>query len=48
LRAQTPYVVSTTRVRGRFALRPCYISPRTTLADVDGLADAAVAIGDAL
>lgn len=46
LRAETPYVPSTTRVRGRFALRPCYVNPRTTLSDVDGLVDATVQIGD--
>lgn len=48
LRATTPYVPSTTRVGGRFAIRPCYINPRTTLAEVDGLADAVRRIGDAL
>jgi len=48
LRAQTPYVPSTTVVRGRFAIRPCFINPRTTLADVDGMVDAVRRIGDAL
>ncbi len=48
LRASTPYIPSTTRVRGRLALRPCYINPRTTLAYVDGLADAVATIGDSL
>lgn len=37
---------STTRVDGKFAIRPCYINPRTTLADVEGLARAVRAIGD--
>ncbi|HKW78011.1 MAG TPA: pyridoxal-dependent decarboxylase, partial [Candidatus Limnocylindria bacterium] len=46
LRAETPYVPSTTRVRGRLAIRPCYVNPRTTLAEVDGLADAVRRIGD--
>lgn len=45
LRRDTPYVPSSTKVAGRFALRPCYINPRTTAADVDGLADAVLAIG---
>jgi hypothetical protein len=41
-------VPSTTRVKGHLAMRPCYINPRTTLADVDGLADAVAAIGDSI
>ncbi len=45
LRRDTPYVPSSTRVGGRFALRPCYINPRTTEADVVGLADAVLRIG---
>jgi aromatic-L-amino-acid decarboxylase len=48
LRAETPYVPSTTRVAGSFAIRPCYINPRTTLSEVDGLARSARAIGDRL
>jgi aromatic-L-amino-acid decarboxylase len=48
LRRDTPYVPSSTRVGGRFALRPCYVNPRTTEADVDGLADAVLEIGAAL
>jgi aromatic-L-amino-acid decarboxylase len=48
LRAETPYVPSTTRVRAKIAIRPCYVNPRTTLADVDGLADATLRIGDRL
>ena len=39
---------SSTVVDGRYALRPCYINPRTTTADVDGLADAVLTIGDEL
>lgn len=46
LRAETAFVPSTTRVAGRLAIRPCYINPRTTLADVEGLARAVRAIGD--
>lgn len=48
LRAQTPFVPSTTRVAGRLAIRPCYINPRTTIREVDGLAQAAREIGDSL
>jgi len=46
LRAETPYVPSSTRVAGRFAIRPCYINPRTTLNEVDGLARSVREIGD--
>jgi len=48
LRAGGRYVPSTTVVNGRFAIRPCYINPRTTAADVDGLADEVRRIGDSL
>jgi aromatic-L-amino-acid decarboxylase len=48
LRADGTYVPSTTRVNGRFAIRPCYINPRTSLAEVDGLVDQVCEIGDAL
>jgi len=48
LRAGGTYVPSTTIVAGRFAIRPCYINPRTTLADVDGLVDQVLEIGDAI
>ncbi|NIR45456.1 MAG: aminotransferase class V-fold PLP-dependent enzyme [Gemmatimonadetes bacterium] len=48
LRAEGEYVPSTTRVAGRFAIRPAYINPRTTIAEVDGLADRVREIGDSL
>ncbi|MEK7863923.1 MAG: aminotransferase class V-fold PLP-dependent enzyme [Chloroflexota bacterium] len=48
LRGETPFVPSTTVVRGRFAIRPCFINPRTTIADVDGMVDAVRRLGDAL
>jgi aromatic-L-amino-acid decarboxylase len=48
LRADGRYVPSTTLVGGRFAIRPCYINPRTRLADVDGLVEQVCEIGDAL
>jgi aromatic-L-amino-acid/L-tryptophan decarboxylase len=48
LRAETPYIPSTTRVAGRLAIRPCYINPRTTLHEVEGLARAVRDLGDQL
>ncbi len=45
LRSEGEYVPSTTVVRGALAIRPCYINPRTTIADVDGLADSVRRIG---
>jgi aromatic-L-amino-acid decarboxylase len=48
LRAETPFVPSTTMVRGKFAIRPCFINPRTTSADVDGMVAAVRRIGDTL
>ena len=36
-------VTSTTRVDGRLALRPCFINPRSTLADADALVDEVLA-----
>jgi len=43
---ETPYLPSSTVVNGRFAIRPCFINPRTEQVHVDGLVDAVVAIGD--
>jgi aromatic-L-amino-acid decarboxylase len=48
LRADGTHVPTTTRVGGRFAIRPCYINPRTTIAEVDGMVDQVLAIGDDL
>jgi aromatic-L-amino-acid decarboxylase len=48
LRAEGAYVPSTTRVAGKLAIRPCYINPRTSLAEVNGLADRVRQIGDSL
>lgn len=48
LRAEMPYIPSTTRVAGRLAIRPCYINPPTTLNEVEGLARAVRDIGDQL
>lgn len=47
LRTETRFVPSTTTVGGRYAIRPCYINPRTTIDDVDGLVEAVMLIGDA-
>jgi len=38
-------VTSSTRVDGRFAIRPCFVNPRTTLADADALVDEVLAVG---
>ncbi len=48
LRAEGVHVPSTTRVEGKLAIRPCYINPRTTIKEVDGLADAVLRLGDEL
>lgn len=45
LARETRFVVSSTMVYGRFALRPCFINPRTMSADVDGFVDAVLALG---
>jgi aromatic-L-amino-acid decarboxylase len=36
---------STTRVGGQLAIRPCFINPRTTMADADTLIDEVLAVG---
>ncbi len=48
LRSDSRCVPSTTIVNGRFAIRPCFISPRTTRADVELLARLVREYGDAL
>jgi len=48
LRAETPISPSSTRVDGRVAIRPCFLNPRTTEAEVTGLLEAVVRIGDRL
>jgi aromatic-L-amino-acid decarboxylase len=45
---ETPFLPSATVVNGKFAIRPCFINPRTRIEDVDGLADAVVRIGNEL
>jgi hypothetical protein len=41
-------VPSTTRVNGKYGIRPCFINTRTTLADVEGMVARTRAIGDSL
>jgi aromatic-L-amino-acid/L-tryptophan decarboxylase len=48
LRAETPFVPSTTRVEGKLAIRPCFVNASTTLEEVNGLAEAVIALGDRL
>ena len=48
LRADGIYVPSTTRVNGKLAIRPCYINPRTSISEVNGLVDQVREIGDSL
>ena len=45
LARETRFVVSSTVVKGRFALRPCFINPRTTTADVDEFVDTVLRFG---
>ena len=40
------HIPSSTELNGAFAIRPCYINPRTTLADVDDLVCAIERLGD--
>ncbi len=45
---ETPYMPSTTRVRGALTLRPCFVNDRTRPEHIDGLVEAVVAIGDSM
>ncbi|HEY2888078.1 MAG TPA: aminotransferase class V-fold PLP-dependent enzyme, partial [Candidatus Limnocylindrales bacterium] len=45
IRARGRAVTSSTRVDGRLAIRPCFINPRTTLADADALVDEVLGVG---
>ena len=45
VRARGRIVTSSTRVDGRFAIRPCFINPRSTMADADALVDEVIAVG---
>jgi aromatic-L-amino-acid decarboxylase len=48
LHLETPYVPTSTLVGGRTAIRPCFINPRTTDDDVEGMVAAVLRIGDGL
>ena len=48
VRARGRCVPSSTRVAGRFAIRPCFINPRTSLEDADALVDEVLAAGQQL
>jgi aromatic-L-amino-acid decarboxylase len=48
LARETRFIVSSTVVHGRFALRPCFINPRTSLTDVDAFVDTVIALGTGL
>ena len=41
-------VPSTTRVAGKYAIRPCFINPRTTIMEVERMVERTRAIGDEL
>jgi aromatic-L-amino-acid decarboxylase len=45
---ENEYMPSTTRVKGRLALRPCYIGARANQSQVDGLLEAVLRIGKEL
>lgn len=46
LRRETPFIPTSTVVGGVLAIRPCFINPRTTQREVDGLIDAVCEFGD--
>ncbi|MDQ1629083.1 MAG: aromatic-L-amino-acid/L-tryptophan decarboxylase [Actinomycetota bacterium] len=48
LHGSTPYVPSPTLVDGHYAIRPCFINPRTEQRDVSALAATVRRLGDAL
>jgi aromatic-L-amino-acid/L-tryptophan decarboxylase len=45
VRARGRCITSSTRVGGRFAIRPCYVNQRSGLADADALVDEVLAVG---
>jgi Glutamate decarboxylase and related PLP-dependent proteins len=48
IRARGRTVTSSTRVSGRFAIRPCFINPRSTLTDADALVSEVLTVGQHL
>ena len=48
LRRETPYIPTSTVVDGKFAIRPCFINPRTTIREVEGMVEAVARLGDEL
>jgi aromatic-L-amino-acid decarboxylase len=48
LRRETPFIPTSTVVDGTLAIRPCFINPRTTEREVDGLVEAVARLGDEL
>jgi len=48
VRARGRCITSSTRVEGRFAIRPCYVNPRSGLADADALVDEVLEVGRSL
>jgi aromatic-L-amino-acid decarboxylase len=48
LRRETPSIPTSTVIDGKLAIRPCFINPRTTMRDVDGMVDAVARLGDEL
>ena len=48
VRARGRAIPSHTRVNGRFAVRPCFINPRSTLADADATVDEVLAVAGEL
>lgn len=48
LRADLGLIPSTARVGESLAIRPCFVNPATTMAEVNALVDGVVAIGDRL
>jgi aromatic-L-amino-acid decarboxylase len=48
LRADGRYIPSATIFRGRYAIRPCFVNPRTTIADVEEMVRSVRRIGDEL
>ena len=45
LRRETSVMPTSTRVRGRYAIRPCFINPRMAFEDVDLMVDAIIRFG---